>query len=161
MRWHPNTSERKWRQPRLLLHFVTKFHSRRELGLLTSSSAIHLQKMMPSTLFQSMQTFCEQQLYYTFLLFFFFFCVCMNRPFCYFRLLILLPMNYNQVTPSFSLCKCINFRLCCMHSCAINAKYTFRVGWCKSLKGSTTPACLLVNFCVSFKQWFVPTSHQI
>ena len=52
-----NTNERKWRQPRLQLHLVTKFRSRRELGLPTSSAAVLPLKMMPCTMFRSIQTF--------------------------------------------------------------------------------------------------------
>ena len=36
---------------------------RQELGLPTLSSAVHLQKMMPSTMFQSIQTFCERHIF--------------------------------------------------------------------------------------------------
>ena len=53
----PNTNERKWRQPQFQLHLVTKSHSRQELGLSTLSAAVHLQKMMPCTMFRSIQTF--------------------------------------------------------------------------------------------------------
>ena len=53
----PNTNERKWRQPQLQLHLVTKSHRRQELGLPTSSAAILPLKMMPCTMFQSIQTF--------------------------------------------------------------------------------------------------------
>ena len=41
--------------------------------------------------------------------------VCTNRPFYYFCLFTLQPVSYNQVTPSFWLCICVNFRLCCTH----------------------------------------------
>ena len=40
-----------------------KFHSRRELGLLTLSAVVHLRKMMLRMMFRSMQTFCEWQIY--------------------------------------------------------------------------------------------------
>ena len=40
----PNTNERKWQQPRLQLHLVTKSRGRRELGLPTWSAAVHPQK---------------------------------------------------------------------------------------------------------------------
>ena len=50
-------TKNKWRQPQFQLHLLTKPHSRQELGLLTLSAAVHLQKMMPHTMFQSVQTF--------------------------------------------------------------------------------------------------------
>ena len=53
----PNTHERKWRQPRLPLHLVTKCRSRWELGLLTSSAGVLPLKMIPCTMFISIQTF--------------------------------------------------------------------------------------------------------
>ena len=40
-----------------------KFRSRRELGLPTLSAVVHPRKMMPRTMFRSMQTFCEWQIY--------------------------------------------------------------------------------------------------
>ena len=46
-----NTMDRKWQQPQLQLHLVIKSCSRRELGLLTSSIAVHPQKMMPCMMF--------------------------------------------------------------------------------------------------------------
>ena len=52
---HLNTSERKWRQPRLQL--ITKFRGRQEMGLPTLSAAVHLRKMMLRTMFRAMQTF--------------------------------------------------------------------------------------------------------
>ena len=55
--WTPNTNERKWRQPRLQLHLVTKSRGRRELGLPTWSAAVLPLKMMPCTTFPSIQTF--------------------------------------------------------------------------------------------------------
>ena len=73
---------KKWWQPGLQLHLVTKFRGRRELGLPTLSAAVHPWKMMLHMMFQSMQTFCEQQIYQMFPLF------CTNRPFHYFRLLM-------------------------------------------------------------------------
>ena len=50
----PNTNDRKRQQPRL--HLVTKSRGRRELGLPTSSSAVLPLKMMPCTMFRSIQT---------------------------------------------------------------------------------------------------------
>ena len=52
-----NMNERKWQQPRLQLHLVTKSRGRRELGLPTSSAAVLPLKMMPCTMFRSVQTF--------------------------------------------------------------------------------------------------------
>ena len=52
-----NANERKWRQPRLPLFLVTKSRGRRELGLPTSSAAVLPLKMMPCTMFRSIQTF--------------------------------------------------------------------------------------------------------
>ena len=59
---------------RLDFNFIslsTQFRGRWELGLPTSSSVVHLRKMMLRTMFRSMQTFCERQISYTFTL-----CVC-------------------------------------------------------------------------------------
>ena len=47
----PNMNERKWRQPRLQLHLVTKSRGRRELGLPTSFAAVLPLKMMPCMMF--------------------------------------------------------------------------------------------------------------
>ena len=47
----PNTNERKWRQPQLQLHLVTKSCGRQELGLPTSSAAVLPLKMMLCTMF--------------------------------------------------------------------------------------------------------------
>ena len=52
----PNANERKWRQPRLQLHLVTKSRGRRELGLPKLSAAVLPLKMM-CTMFRSIQTF--------------------------------------------------------------------------------------------------------
>ena len=51
----PNMNERKWQLPRL--HLVTKSCVRWELGLLTASAAVLPLKMMPCTMFQSVETF--------------------------------------------------------------------------------------------------------
>ena len=61
----PNTNERKWHQPRFQLHLVTTSHRRREPGFLTSSAVVHLRKMMPHTMFRSIQipNPCEWQIY--------------------------------------------------------------------------------------------------
>ena len=53
----PNTNERKWRQPRLQLHLVTKSRGRWELGLPTSAAAVLPLKIMPCTMVRSIQTF--------------------------------------------------------------------------------------------------------
>ena len=53
----PDMNERKWRQSRLQLHLVTKSRGRRELGLPTSSAAVLPLKIMPCTMFRSIQTF--------------------------------------------------------------------------------------------------------
>ena len=66
---------------------------------------------------QSIQTFCEQQISWTFPLF-----LWMDRlSFYYFDLLTLYIVSYIQVTPSVWLCLCANSRLCCMH---------FSYQWC-------------------------------
>ena len=57
----PNKNEKKWWQPWFQLHLVTKFHSRWELGLVTSSAVVHLWKMMPCTMSRSIQILYEQQ----------------------------------------------------------------------------------------------------
>ena len=62
----PNMQENKWRQPQFHLHLITKSHSRWEVGLPTSSAAVHLWKMTPHMMLQSTKTFCEQQIYWTF-----------------------------------------------------------------------------------------------
>ena len=65
----PNMQENKWRQPQFHLHLIiliTKSHSRWEVGLPTSSAAVHLWKMTPHMMLQSTETFCEQQIYWTF-----------------------------------------------------------------------------------------------
>ena len=60
----PNTNERKWQQPRLQLLLVNKSRGRRELGLPTLSAAVLPLRMMPCTMFRSIQTFfCERQIY--------------------------------------------------------------------------------------------------
>ena len=59
----PNTNETKWWQPQLQLLLVTKSRGRRELGLPTSSAAVLPLRMMPCTMFRSIQTFfCERQI---------------------------------------------------------------------------------------------------
>ena len=50
-----NMNERKWPLPQLQL--ITKSCVRQELGLPTSSAAVLPLKMMPCTMFQSIQTF--------------------------------------------------------------------------------------------------------
>ena len=74
-----------------------------KVGLPTSSAAVHLWKMTPHMMLQSIQTFCEQQIYWTFppLL-------CMDRlSFYYFPLLTVTDCEllikyyiYIQVTQS-------------------------------------------------------------
>ena len=63
-----NTNERIWHlaEPRFELHLVTKSCGKQELGLPTSSAAVHLQKMMLCMMFQSIQTLCKQQIYWMF-----------------------------------------------------------------------------------------------
>ena len=59
----PKINERKWPQPRFLLHLIIKSHGRQEMGLPTSSAEVHIQKMMPHMIFRSIQTLCEWQIY--------------------------------------------------------------------------------------------------
>ena len=81
----PNTNERKWQQPRLQLHLVTKSRSRRELGLPTSSAAVVPLKMMPCMMFRSIQTFYGNGKFTEPLPHF----LCTDRRFYYFHLLTL------------------------------------------------------------------------
>ena len=138
---HVNTEyewERKWWQSQI--HFVTKSHgySRQERGLLTSSAAVLPLKIMPCTMFQSIQTFsvngkftehdhflCAQ----IDLLLTIFVCLC-------YRLWATIRLLHH-----FGFVMCVNSRLynVCIFR-AINAKYVmFCIGWCKSLKDSATP----------------------
>ena len=130
-----NTNERKWQQPRLQLHLVTKSCGRQELGLPTSSAAVLLLKMMLCMMFQSIQTFSMKgkfaECYHIFGaridLFTIFICS-RFRPWATIRLL-----------HHFGFVICINSRYTVRIFCAIDAKYVmFHVGWCKSLKGSAT-----------------------
>ena len=82
-----NTNERKWRQPLLQLHLVTKSCGRWELGLLTSSGAVlSLKKMLPCTMFWSVQTFSVNS---KFTERYHIFCARIDLSFYYFRLLTL------------------------------------------------------------------------
>ena len=58
----PNTNERKWRQPQLQLHLVTKSRGTQELGLPTSSAAVLPLKMMYVVPIYS-NCLCERQIY--------------------------------------------------------------------------------------------------
>ena len=117
-----NTNERKWRQPRLQLHLVTKTHGRQELGLPTSSA--HLGKMMLRMMFQSIQTLYEWHIYWTFPLF------RAWREFCF---TIFICSLYRLWAPSISLYALIQSKVRIFH--ISDAKYVmFRVGWRKSLK---------------------------
>ena len=73
-----NTNERKWPLPQLQL--ITKSCVRQELGLPTSSAAVLPLKMMPCTMFRSIQNFSVNgkftERYHIFL--------CMDRPFLLF-----------------------------------------------------------------------------
>ena len=100
-------NERKWRQPRLQLHLVTKSRGRRELGLPTSSAAVLSSKMMPCTMFRSIQTFSVNgkftEPYHIFcaridLLFTVFVCSC-----------------YRPLLHHFGFVMCVNSRLYCTH----------------------------------------------
>ena len=53
IQWHPG----------LQLRLITKARGRWELGLPTLSAVVHPRKMMLCTMFWSMQTFCEWQIY--------------------------------------------------------------------------------------------------
>ena len=105
-------TERKWRQPRLQLHLITKSRGRRELGLPTSSAAVLPLKMLPCTMFRSIQTFSVNgkftERYHIFcarinLLFTIFFCS-RYRPWATVRLL-----HY------FGFVMCANSRFYCTH----------------------------------------------
>ena len=122
------------------LHLVTKFRGRWELGLPTSSSAVHLWKMMLHTMFRSMQTFCEQQISYTFTL-----CVCVCM--CSQTGLLFIIFVCSLYSPwatirllhhfGFACALILGYPVCVFR--AIHAKYVmFRVGWRMSLKGSAT-----------------------
>ena len=134
-------NERKWRQPRLQLHLVTKSCGRWELGLLTLSAAVLPLKMMPCTMFWFIQTFSVNgkftERYHIFcawidLLFTIFVC---SR----YRLWATIRLLHH-----FGFVTCVNSRLYCTHFPAIDAKCVmFRVSWRKSLKGSAT--------------WFMPS----
>ena len=60
-----STNERKWRQPLLQLHLVTKSCGRRELGLLTSSAAVLPLKKNAAVYDVSIYSnfFCKRQIY--------------------------------------------------------------------------------------------------
>ena len=111
-------NERKWQQPQLQLHLVTKSHSRWELGLPTSSAAVLPLKMMPCTMFWSIQTFSANgkftERYHIFCaridLFTIFVCS-RYRPWATIRLL------YHS-----GFVMCVNSRLYCTH---------FSCQWCK------------------------------
>ena len=126
-----NMNERKWHQPWFQLCLVTKSHGRWELGLLTLSAVAQLQKMMPRTMFWSIQTLCEQQIYWTFPLF-----RAWILSFSFSRLLNL----WIDRELHHSGFECTNSMLCCMNFCITDAKYVmFSVDWHKSLKGSAIP----------------------
>ena len=93
-----------WKQICALTLNMNDSCSRWELGLLTSSAAVHLWKIMPLMMFWAIQTLCEWQIHWTFPL-----------SLSYFCLLTL---------PSFWLCLCTYSRLFCMH---------FLYHWCKML----------------------------
>ena len=108
----PNTNERKWRQPRLQLHLVTKSRSKRQLGLPTSSAAVLPLKVIPCTIFRSIQTFSVtikfSERYHIFcaqidLLFTIFICSCYT------------PWATISLLHNFGFVMCINSRLNCMH----------------------------------------------
>ena len=110
MHQHLNMSERKWQQPWLQLHLVTKCRGRRELGLPTSSAAVLPLKTMPCLMFWSIQTFsvngnfteCYDIFCFCFIIFV---CWCYRyRPWAAIRLL----HHFGFVT-------CVNSRLYCTH----------------------------------------------
>ena len=107
-------NERKWHQPQFQLHLITESRGRRELGLPTLSAVVHLWKMMLGTMFQSIQTLYEWQIYWAFPLF-----RAQRLSFSYFRLRTLWIDHELHV-----LALCTNFRLCCTHFfCITVAKY--------------------------------------
>ena len=134
-RWH-----RIWlwmRENGISLNFsfvsLRKSCRRHELGLPTLSAVVHLRKMMPRTMFWSIQTLCERQIYWMFPLF-------RARIDFLFPIFISWLMNRSWV-PLFWLCLCTNSRLCCMHfSYHWHKICKSHIGWRKSLKGSATPA---------------------
>ena len=66
----------------------------------------YLQKMALHTMFWSIQTFCEQQIYWMLPLF------CAGIDFVF---TIFVCSLYRSWAPLFWLCSCTNSRLCCMH----------------------------------------------
>ena len=88
----------------IVWYLITKSCSRWQLGLPTSSAVVHLWKTMLCTMFQSIQTLCKQQIYWTFpqadFLFYIFMCSVYHK---------------RSWTPSVWLCLCANSRWCCMH----------------------------------------------
>ena len=124
------TNERKWWQPWFWLHLITKSCDSRELGLPTSSAAVHLRKMMQRTMFWSIQILCEWQIYLMFPLY------CAQ----------ILSFNY------FHLLTSVSSVILVLQVCALILGYAvhifwitdtkcimFGVGRLKSLKDSATP----------------------
>ena len=147
--WNPkraftlNMNERKWQQPQFHLHLITKSHGRWELGLLISSAAIHLRKMMPRMMFRSIQTFFVVNGTFTER---FHLCVCVCVCVCaridfHFTIFVCSLYNYRS-SATFKLLHHFGFvrsGLSVRTFRTTDAKYViFRVGWCKSLKDSTT-----------------------
>ena len=128
MRWHLNTSERKWRQPQLQLHLITKFRGRRELGLLTSSDATYdvlsyANVLWTANLLNTSTFFVHE----TFLLY-------SSARF------IARELQSVYSIISFGFVGALISGYAVRIFCTINAKYvTFRVGWRKSLEGSANP----------------------
>ena len=133
-------TEHEWEKmagPRLQLYLVTKSRCRRDLGWPISSAAVLPLKMMPCTLFRSIQTFSVNgkftERYHIFCawidLFTIFVCS-RYRPWATIRL-------FHHF--GFVMCIFLNYFF------ASDAKYVmFRVGWRKSLKGSATAESSMV-----------------
>ena len=142
----PNTNERKWQQPQFQLHLITKSHGRWKLGLLISSAAIHLWKMMPRMMFWSIQFFfCEWHIYWTFPLVCVFVCVCVQRQTF---VLLFLSAHFIIIDCQLHSNYSIILALCAQGYLYVffvpllqttDTKYViFHVGWRKSLKDNTT-----------------------
>ena len=130
-------NERKWWQPRLQLHLVTKSCSRREMGLPTPSAAVLPLKMMSCMMFRSIQTFSVNgkftERYHIF-------CARIDLLFTIFVCSRYRPWATIWLLHHFGFVMCVNSRLYCTHfSCHWRKIRMFCVGWCKSLVGSATP----------------------
>ena len=93
-----------------------------------------LGKIMPRTIFRSVQTLYEWHIYWTFPL---------SCTWIDFRFTVFICSLYRLwALINFTLCSNLVQGVCCRLRifCITDAKYImFHIGWCKSLKGSATP----------------------